>query len=163
MKKVILPVLIMGGFIMVQKSVWAKSGDIDPEFVRGIVKSVKAIENRTRGLPVPLIMGFVATESSFRTKVVSSAGAVGLMQVKPSTYKWLMEIYPNAPWQGNGLENPIENVLAGMMFLTWINKQGLSFFGGIQAYNTGVAGYKKGTRALDYGTKVLINSFAFIL
>ena len=40
-----------------------------------------------QGVPVARIYAVIQTESSFRPTVVSSAGAVGLMQMLPSTYE----------------------------------------------------------------------------
>jgi len=151
---------------MTTQQLYANSGDINPKFCKGIIESVKAVHPEFKSIPTALVMGFIASESSFRKEVVSSAGAIGLMQVKPDTYKWLKTVYPSLQWQNNSLENPIENILAGMAFILWIRTKGApesNFFSQIQMYNTGVAGYKNGSRAKDYASKVLTNAFIWIV
>lgn len=41
------------------------------------------------GVPRPIIYATIKTESSFDPRAVSSAGAMGLMQMLPSTFEWL--------------------------------------------------------------------------
>lgn len=160
MKKLIIPLIIGGVIVVSGKEAFAKSGDIDPEYCIAIIKAVKKQNPELAYMSTALVMGHIAAESSFRTGVISSAGAVGLMQVKPSTYDWLKQIYPDFGWQNNGLENPIENILAGMAFKYWIDTNPESknsfIFARIQMYNTGVNGYlARGYRAQDYAIKVL--------
>ena len=50
------------------------------------------IENaKENNLEAKLVASVINVESSFREEVVSPKGAVGLMQVKPSTAEWLLE------------------------------------------------------------------------
>ena len=41
------------------------------------------------GIPKEIIFAIIKTESDFNTAAISSAGAVGLMQMMPSTFSWL--------------------------------------------------------------------------
>ena len=41
------------------------------------------------GVPERVIFATIKTESSFKSDAVSSAGAMGLMQMMPSTFEWL--------------------------------------------------------------------------
>jgi soluble lytic murein transglycosylase-like protein len=59
-------------------------------------------------------MAVVKTESGFRPKVVSPAGAKGLMQLMPGTDEWL-----DGDIDGFDVEGNLDN---GCMFLNWLRK-----------------------------------------
>lgn len=68
-----------------------------------------------------LVMAVIETESSFRPLVVSSSGAIGLMQIKPDTYYF--DIAANL-----GLDEPADkltdaefNVMCGTYYLHWLD------------------------------------------
>jgi soluble lytic murein transglycosylase len=65
------------------------------------------------GLPVALLLGVAKQESRFTPAVHSAAGAVGLMQVLPSTASELA----GAPVSAADLENPERNVQLGGLYL----------------------------------------------
>jgi soluble lytic murein transglycosylase-like protein len=80
------------------------------------------------GLPQELISAVIAAESGYRPDAVSSAGALGLMQLMPGTARSL------------GVEDPLDprqNVLGGSRYLS----QQLQQFGSVEkalaAYNAG--------------------------
>lgn len=151
---------------MSNKTAYAKHGDVDPRLCQAIIGGIKEMIPRLAYIPTPLIMGYIATESSFRQKAVSSAGASGLMQLKPSTFTWIKGINKDVDFQGDDVFNIVDNITAGMLFIHWINQTAAdyNFFARIQMYNTGVTGYiRKGYRANDYGIKVLSNSFVYIV
>lgn len=79
-------------------------------------------------IPVGLLKALAYCESSFRVKVVSSAGAVGLMQVKPSSAGKTRE----------ELMDPSINIMCGARYLaTMIQKYDGSVVKGLCAYNHG--------------------------
>lgn len=45
------------------------------------------------GVDMALIYGIIKTESNFDTNAVSSAGAIGLMQIMPETFEWIQTYY----------------------------------------------------------------------
>ena len=45
------------------------------------------------GVPEPLVYAVIRTESDFDRDAVSSAGAVGLMQLLPDTFVWLADYH----------------------------------------------------------------------
>ncbi len=42
-------------------------------------------------VPVNLVYAVIRTESDFKSDAISSAGAIGLMQMMPSTFRWLSD------------------------------------------------------------------------
>jgi soluble lytic murein transglycosylase-like protein len=81
-----------------------------PELQKEEVHTLIAAAARKHGVPVALVKGIVATESNFRCNVVSSAGAVGLMQLLPSTAREY-GANPNVPEQ---------NIDAGTRYLRFL-------------------------------------------
>jgi len=80
-------------------------------------------------VPPALIKAVVRIESAFDPTIKSSAGAVGLMQLMPSTAK-LMQV--------SDLRNPEQNVLAGSAFLAeQLNKFDGDIARALSAYNAG--------------------------
>lgn len=109
--------------------------------------------SRRTGIPGHIIRGLIMTESSGRPGVVSSAGAVGLMQVKPSTA---------APYVGAGnLKDPATNIYAGTSYLADLLKRyGGDMNAALQAYNVGPGNFAKGMRN-NYPGKVLSEAAQF--
>jgi tape measure domain-containing protein len=112
-----------------------------------------AENSRRTGIPENVIRGLIMTESSGRAGVVSSKGAVGLMQVKPSTA---------AAYIGGGnLKDPATNIYAGTSYLIDLLKQySGDMRAALQAYNVGPGNYAKGMRN-SYPDKVLGASAQF--
>lgn len=74
-------------------------------------------ESRAAGLDPLLVAAIVTHESSFRTRAVSSAGAVGLMQLRPFVAR---DVASRAAveWDGHGtLHDPALNVRLGVRYL----------------------------------------------
>lgn len=93
------------------------------------------------GLDKFLIYAVISTESDFRPEAVSSAGAVGLMQVTPSTGEWLGKKY-DLPF--DDLTDPATNIALGSHLLLYLKKQydgDLTLM--LAAYNAGVGNVKK--------------------
>lgn len=83
-----------------------------------------------------LIMAVIKTESGFRPEVVSKQGAVGLMQLLPSTAQWIAE-KKGLPYEEGCLVRPEDNIRLGGAYLRYV----LDLFGtqkeGLAAYNAG--------------------------
>lgn len=90
---------------------------------------------QTHGLPAAFVLGVMQAESNFNPRVVSYAGAVGLMQLMPQTSKWLgvRDAY-----------DPAQNIAGGCALLAYLRGK---FRGDVArmvaAYNAGAARVEK--------------------
>jgi LysM repeat protein len=83
------------------------------EYRRPRVKRLIAAEARRQGVPPRLAQAVAWIESGWHQPVVSSAGAIGVMQVLPTTGAW-MSLYAGRPLN---LRNTHDNVKAGVLLL----------------------------------------------
>ena len=104
-----------------------------PELQMEEVHALIAAAARKHGVPIALLKSIVATESNFRCNVVSSTGAVGLMQVRPST----------ARQYGANASVPEQNIDAGTRYLRFLIERyrntSSPLKNAIAAYNVGYA------------------------
>ncbi len=90
------------------------------------------------GIDPYLVAAVVRAESGYDSDVVSSAGAVGLMQIMPSTAEWIAQ---REDWQGgpaDDLTDPALNLELGAFYLAFL----IDLFEGdmrsaLAAYNAG--------------------------
>ncbi|HUF13275.1 MAG TPA: lytic transglycosylase domain-containing protein [Longimicrobiales bacterium] len=103
--------------------------DID----RGLAESIYDI-SQEEGVDADVAYGLVKTESTFRTRAVSYAGARGLTQVLPSTARWMMpEIR-----QASQLFQPETNLRVGFRYLRYlVDKYDGNTHLALLAYNRG--------------------------
>ncbi len=90
------------------------------------------------GLDPYLVAAVVNTESGYDPAAVSSAGAVGLMQVMPSTAEWVTGLRSWRGGQSPDLNDPDDNLELGACYLGYL----LEIFEGtvrvaLAAYNAG--------------------------
>ena len=91
-----------------------------------------------------LIYAVIRTESGFREDVESSAGAVGLMQLMPSTFDWLQEsLDGEITYSSDALKDPDINIRYGTYLLSVLLKQYDN------DVDTAVAAYNAGTTTVD--------------
>lgn len=81
-----------------------------------------------------LVYAIMKAESSFQEDALSEAGAVGLMQIMPSTAKFVCKIYDV---EEGDLKDPTYNVLIGNLYLLYLKKRFASLSAIIAAYNAG--------------------------
>ena len=86
------------------------------------------------GLPPRLIAAVIHVESHGHERIVSSAGAIGLMQLEPATAKSLGV----NPW------NPKQNVIGGAKYLAQLIKRFGGLWRGLEAYNEGETALMQG-------------------
>lgn len=105
-----------------------------------------------------LVFAHALQESNFRTEVVSPAGAVGLMQVRPGTASDIAR-WNGRPFSRDQLTNPAGNMEYGQSYLEYLRGQGGT--GGllpkvIAAYNAGPAPIAEwNLRNMDRGDPLL--------
>jgi soluble lytic murein transglycosylase-like protein len=94
-------------------------------------------ESRRNDVPVELVIAVMHVESRFHAFARSSKGALGLMQVLPSTAE---EIAARAgvDWRGPGtLFDPEANVRLGIAYLAWLARRYGDLDVVLAAYNAG--------------------------
>ena len=82
------------------------------------------------------ILSLIRQESAFDVDAISNQGAIGLLQILPSTAEWMGTKYQIPDW--SQLSNPRVNIRIGTAFLSWLTER----FDGevlpaIAAYNAG--------------------------
>ncbi|MBW1688125.1 MAG: lytic transglycosylase domain-containing protein [Deltaproteobacteria bacterium] len=113
------------------------------------------------GLAVELVLGVILVESSGNAFAVSSAGAIGLMQLRPSTAEAVAaEI--GLPWAGPAqLFDPVANVQLGVAYLERLMARYGDVETALAAYNWGPARIAARLRRgealpLEYASRVLV-------
>jgi soluble lytic murein transglycosylase len=89
------------------------------------------------GIPPEIIYAVIKTESGFRHDVVSSQGAVGLMQIMPDTFTWLL----TKTGEDLGLTelyNPAVNIKYGTYLLSILHDELPAWDNVYAAYNAGI-------------------------
>lgn len=115
---VLLIFSIISGFLFVFVS--------HPKKYEEIIKQYSSEYN----LSASLIASIINVESGYNKDAVSKKGAVGLMQILPTTAKWLTGETQN-------LLNPNTNIKIGCIYLDYLKKQFQSLFCVLAAYNAG--------------------------
>lgn len=90
-----------------------------------------------------LVYAIIKTESGYDANAVSPKGAVGLMQIMPSTASWLTD--ENVTEQD--LLDPRVNIDVGVMLLARLNKKYTDFRYVLAAYNAGIGKVDEWIRA----------------
>lgn len=101
---------------------------------REVVKKLIAKEARKQGVPVRLAQAVAWMESGWHQPVVSPAGAIGVMQVLPTTATW-MSMYAGRPLDP---KNTHDNILAGVLLLKVLDDNTSSQRRALGAYYQGL-------------------------
>jgi soluble lytic murein transglycosylase len=110
--------------------------DLGPDASRGLARTLVS-EAHAHGFEPALVLGLIQVESTFRPDVVSSAGAVGLMQIRPVTGRYLAEQL-GMPWAGRQtLLDPEANVRLGIAYLAELRDGFGNLGAALAAYNWG--------------------------
>lgn len=98
-----------------------------------------------------LIMAVIETESSFRSSVVSKAGAVGLMQLLPGTAREMATRYKVRAYHGPAdLHDPAVNLQLGVAYLAHLRRQFGHTVHYVAAYNLGPTALRRRLGAGNY-------------
>ena len=89
------------------------------------------------GIPEELVYAVIRTESDFESGAVSGAGAVGLMQLMPDTFKWLTEEILFDHLESGMLYDPETNVRYGTYYLSFLYDRYGDWELALAAYNGG--------------------------
>lgn len=105
------------------------------------------------GLPIDLIEAVIAIESNGQARAVSSAGAMGLMQLMPGTWAQLRARLG----LGDDPFDPADNILAGVAYLRQLHDR-YGEPGFLAAYNAGPGRYEASLagRALPLETRLYV-------
>lgn len=103
------------------------------------LKHVEIIEKYSDAYSVPkeLVFAVIKTESKFRSDAVSSAGAVGLMQITPDTFIWLCKKNDDTSNDPALLYSPETNIMYGTYYLDMLYSEFGSWDTALAAYNAG--------------------------
>ena len=84
------------------------------------------------------VVALIENESKFNPKALGQFGEQGLMQIKPTTAKWIAKKYNLAWGKQYSLYNPVQNLKFGVAYLDYLRKK---FHGSgqfyVEAYNMG--------------------------
>ena len=112
-------------------------------------------------VPVDLILAVIKTESKFKSDAVSSAGAVGLMQMTPDTFSWLCEKRADVSDDPNLLYTPAVNISYGTYYLDMLYSEFGSWETALAAYNAGPSNVRKWLTNPDYAENGVLTYIPF--
>ena len=95
------------------------------------------------GVPEGLVFAVIRTESSFDSGAVSPVGAVGLMQLMPSTFEWLTDDKLFEHLESGMLYDPETNVKYGTYCLSFLYDRYGDWELALAAYNGGLGNVDK--------------------
>ena len=95
------------------------------------------------GVPEELVFAVIRTESDFDSGAVSGAGAVGLMQIMPSTFEWLTDEILFDHLESGMLYDPETNVRYGTYYLSYLYDRYGDWDLALAAYNGGLGNVDK--------------------
>ncbi|MBQ7337616.1 MAG: lytic transglycosylase domain-containing protein [Clostridia bacterium] len=88
-------------------------------------------------LPAHLIYAVIHTESRFDSSAVSVAGAVGLMQLMPSTFRWISDDMLGERLPDGMIYDPETNIRYGCYYLRRLYDRYGDYTAALAAYNAG--------------------------
>ncbi|MBP3369740.1 MAG: lytic transglycosylase domain-containing protein [Clostridia bacterium] len=141
MKKLKLPVVIFSIFLIslalavAINFVWGTvEKKLHPDEYRDIVEKYAAEYN----IPAYIIFAVIETESGFDNEATSSAGAMGLMQMMPSTFEWLTSSdHLGENLSPNSLYDPEVSIRYGTYYLKYLFEKFYNWDTVFAAYNGG--------------------------
>ncbi|MBN2403271.1 MAG: lytic transglycosylase domain-containing protein [Spirochaetes bacterium] len=117
------------------------SADITSNLFPSAFSDLVEKDAEKQNIPKEMIFAVMKAESTFNHKAVSSAGAVGLMQLMPPTAK---DIAKGMNMKEFDLKDPSVSIAFGIKYITWLNKFFKGDFAAVMAgYNAGAGNVKK--------------------
>lgn len=93
------------------------------------------------GVPEYVVYSVIQTESKFQSNAASSAGAIGLMQITPDTFSWIMAMKKETLQPGM-LYDPETNIRYGTYYLAYL-------YSHFNVWDTAFAAYNAGMNRVD--------------
>ena len=88
-------------------------------------------------VPLPMVLAVIRTESDFRPNAVSSAGAMGLMQLMPETFAYLRDEQFEEKLSDRAVFDPETNIRYGTYYLAYLHERFDDWKTALAAYNAG--------------------------
>jgi len=145
-KRIANILLLFVAYKAIVSNVWAKD-------IRDIAFALKSQHSELSGVPVSLVVAISKVESDHRPDVTGGSGEYGLMQIMPTTYRWIFNKYGYSP--PSNPYDPSTNILGGMLYLKELYRLFGNWLTVIHAYNVGPGAYQNGIRNWDYWGKVV--------
>ncbi|MEX2461923.1 MAG: lytic transglycosylase domain-containing protein [Paenibacillaceae bacterium] len=96
------------------------------------------------GVDPLLIAAIIRVESNYKPELVSSKGAMGLMQLMPDTAKWILEMDGFSSLNMKSIYEPKANIQMGTKYIDLLNRQFNSNLAEVlAAYNAGPGNVSK--------------------
>lgn len=122
----------------------------------------QALMNESRNFSINplLLMAVIETESGFKTEKRGRHGEIGLMQIKPSTARWIAK-KNGLPWNGaKTLKDPAINIKLGAAYLSFLREEFDSHKQHyLSAYNMGARNVRRALKKRivpkEYASRVL--------
>lgn len=105
-------------------------------------KQVSEMSNKY-DVPETIIYAVIKIESNFDPTAISSAGAIGLMQIMPSTFEWLTTDVLKENLPPESINNPDINIKYGVAMLSRLYKYYGNWETVFAAYNAGMGNVNK--------------------
>lgn len=93
------------------------------------------------GIPEYVVYSVIKVESNYNASALSSAGAVGLMQITPETFDWLQFLL-HEDYETGMLYDPETNIRYGTYLLSYLYAEFENWDTAFAAYNAGMARVK---------------------
>lgn len=124
---------------------------------RSRVKALIRAEAKRAGIDPNLALALAWQESGFQQDIVSSAGAIGVMQVMPDTGRWMSTHVLRRPLDLSVVE---DNVVAGVQFLALLLKMTGKTPAALAGYYQGLASVRARGEYSD--TKAYVRNILFL-
>ena len=102
------------------------------------------------GVPEQIILAVIKTESGFESDAVSSAGAVGIMQIMPKTFDWITRDILSENLDTGLLYSPETNIKYGTYLLSYLYNEYGIWETCFAAYNAGIGNVNEWLNNPDY-------------
>lgn len=110
---VVVVILFVGAFALKKAYVWYQYASYPLSYEEKISEASQKYK-----VDEALICGIIKTESNFDPQAVSSAGAIGIMQIMPSTLEWMQYAYRDSQETEDKLYDPEFNIDVGTQVIS---------------------------------------------